>query len=205
MGVAKAIMPAYWAVYGLAYLYTWRFATFFPTLLWQGAHALFPISIALFKRIRTKSASPAAKAELQLVGDQDIGLLASFQRLSSFLPALFSTVIACIFHPQYASFGSMYYNGKAFGDSAKIMSMNVSIVIIMLFALWDLRRVHATDLGVVRGAILILLLSLVLTPAGALLQLWVYRETKWQQGRQRPDKAGDKMCSPSEKVIGGKS
>ncbi|KAJ5819947.1 hypothetical protein N7474_005538 [Penicillium riverlandense] len=67
----------------------------------------------------------------------------------------------------------MYYNGEVFGDAAKIMSMNASIVITMLFALWDLRRVHATDLGGFRGAILIILLSLVLTPAGALRQVWI--------------------------------
>lgn len=205
MGVAKAIMPAYCAVYGSAYLYTWRFSTSFPTRLWQVAHILFPVSIALFKRIRTKSSSPAAKAEMQLFGDRDIGLLASFQRLSSFFPSLFSTVMASIFLPHNPSFGSMYYNGKAFGDAAKIMSMNASIVIIMLFALWDLRRVRATDLGFVRGAVLILLLSLALTPAGALQQLWVYRETKWQQGRQRINKSDDRMRSPSEKVIEGKS
>lgn len=99
----------------------------------------------------------------------------------------------------------MYYNGKAFGDAAKIMSMNGSILIVMLFALWDLRRVRATDLGFFRGTILILLLSLALTPAGALQQLWVYRETKWQQGRQRVKKDGDTLRSPSEKVIEGKS
>jgi hypothetical protein len=203
--VAKAIMPAYCAIYGSAYLYTWRYSTSFPTWLWQGAHVLFPISIALFKRIRTKSSSPAAKAKMQLLGDQEIGLLAPFQRISAFFPSVFTFVTASIFLPERPTVGSMYYNGEAFGGAAKIMSMNVSIVIIMLFALWDLRRVHATDLGFVRGAILIILLSLALTPAGALRQLWVDRETQWQQGRQRVNKAGDKMRSPSDEVMEEKS
>ncbi|KAJ5624456.1 hypothetical protein N7510_000765 [Penicillium lagena] len=202
MDVAKAIMPAYIAVYGTAYLYTWRSSTSFPTWLWQGAHVLFPISIALFKGIRTNSSSPAAKAEMQLFGDQDIGLLASFQRFSSFFPSLFNIVTVSIFLPQRPAFG-LYYSGEAFGGAAKIMSMNASIVIIMLFALWDLRRVHATDMGFVRGAILILLLSLALTPAGAFPQLWIDRETKWQQGRQRVNKAGDRMRS-REKIIESK-
>lgn len=176
--VAKALPIALVIIYTAAICASVRGFGRIPTIgfepvLWQTAHVGLPVVVSVVKDI--------------FKGSMDIptGVKSIFQGLIFFISSTTRVLfMASCVRLKLGSRATGFVYCSA-GDVMHFVLVGLAIILWLLFTVWDLGRVNATDVSWARTVLYITLGTALFGPAGCLAATWCWREVTLERPRTR--------------------
>lgn len=162
-----------------------RIPTFgFESALWQTAHVGLPVLVSVVKESFKGSMNIPTGVKL-VWGDTDIPYLSRFQGLILFISSTTHVLfVASCVRLELGSRGTGLVYCLA-GDVMQFTLVGLAIILWLLFTVWDLRRVNATDVSWIRTVLNITLGTVLFGPASCLAATWCWREVTLERSRTR--------------------
>lgn len=147
---------------------------------WTIAHAALPLSIRFCRQVASKWCTTVTGPEI-LYGNKDIRPFLNFLTGVGFLQVAISPTINVRTINRILS----GYGKSVATDEAKIIVMDVAVLVFALFAYWDLRRISIINSADYREFLVGLAIASGVSPVTTLCILWATRERRWEEARAR--------------------
>lgn len=187
--VAKALPIALVLIYTAAICASVRGFGRIPTIsfepvLWQTAHVGLRVVASVVKDI-FKGSMDIPTGVNSIWGDADIPYISRFQGLIFFISSTTHVLfMASCVRLKLGSRGTGFVYCSA-GDVMHFVLVGLAIILWLLFTVWDLGRVNATDISWARTVLYITLGTALFGPAGCLAATWSWREVTLERSRTR--------------------
>lgn len=153
----------------------------FQTLL--VAHVIFPFIVTLVKEI-LKRLTNNPFGLLATWGDADIAYVSRYHGLVFVTTSSAYFLLMASFALRLSKQIPLYEYLTAEAVAQSVLSA-LSMILWLLFTVWDLRRVRATDVSWKKAIIYITLGAFLVGPAGCLTAAWTWREGTLERSRTR--------------------
>lgn len=160
------------------------------------AHASLPFTVTLVKEI-FKRATEAPKEPNGIWGNADIPHVSRYQDLIFFTVSAVHLLFIATF-PLHSSPQIPHYKYATDEAVIQFVFSGLYIKLWLLFTVWDLRRVRATNISWKKAVLYITLGTFMVGPAGCLVAAWKWRERTL--GRLRTRKGETKTKSELKAV-----
>lgn len=148
------------------------------------AHATFPVVVSVIKEILKRS-THVPKGPKAIWGDEDIPHILRYQTLIFWTTTTAHLLFTTRFALQIWASRMLQIAYYANAEIAQLFLFSSFILLWLLFTVWDLRRVRATDISWELAFFYIIMGTLLVGPASCLAATWYWREMTLQGSHTR--------------------
>ena len=147
---------------------------------WTIAHAALPLSIRFCRQVASKWCTTVTGPEI-LYGNKDIQPFVNFLTGAGLLQVAISPIIN--FHTINRLLSG--YGKSVATDEAKLIVVDVAVLVFAFFAYWDLRRISIITSPYYSEVLVGMAVASGVSPVTTLCILWAIRERRWEEARAR--------------------